>query len=100
MLAILAASHVVDVGSVLYFSEVWWVGRKSSRSNAARVDREGSLVLPSLLAEALAGEGSCSHPASQRISCMSNSTEAANLHACRITLSHKSTTCVRYTEDD
>ena len=52
MLAILAASPVVDVGSVLYFSEVWWVERKIRRSSAARVDREGSLVLPSWLVEA------------------------------------------------
>ena len=52
MLAILAASPVVDVGSVLYFSELWWVGRKFRRSSSARVDREGSLVLPSWLAEA------------------------------------------------
>ena len=52
MLAILAASPVVDVCSVLSFSEVWWVGRKSSRLSAARVDREGSLALPSWLAEA------------------------------------------------
>ena len=38
-------SHVVDVGSVLNFSEVWWVGPKFSRPSAARVDREGGLVL-------------------------------------------------------
>ena len=52
MLAIRAAGPVVDVGLVLYFSEVWWVGRKIRRSSGARVDREGSLVLPSWLAKA------------------------------------------------
>eukprot|EP01048_Picozoa_sp_COSAG05_P001895 COSAG05_NODE_69_length_22151_cov_124.775258_13_plen_75_part_00 len=53
MLAIRAACTVADVYSVLNFSEVGWVGRKSSRSSAAaRVDREGSLVLQGWLAEA------------------------------------------------
>ena len=52
MLAIRAACTVADVYSVLDFSEVWWGGRKIRRSSAARVDREGSLVLPSWVAEA------------------------------------------------
>ena len=52
MLAIRAACTVADVYSVLDFSEVWWVGRKFSRANAVRVDREGSLVLQGCLAEA------------------------------------------------
>ena len=63
------------------------------------VDREGSLALPSWLAEAwLVKEASAILPASV-FSCMSNSPMRANLHACRIPLSHKSTTCVRCTED-
>ena len=64
------------------------------------VDREGSLALPSWLAEAwLVKEASAILQASV-FSCMSNSPMRANLHAWRITLSHKSTTCVRCTEDD
>ena len=61
-----------------------------------RLDR--SLALPSLLAEAwLVKEASAILPASV-FSCMSNSPMRANLHAWRITLSHKSTTCVRCTD--
>ena len=52
MLAIQVACTVADVYMVLYFSEVWWVGRKFSRASSARVDREGSLVLQGWLAEA------------------------------------------------
>ena len=62
------------------------------------VDREGSLALPSWLAEAwLVKEASAILQASV-FSCMSNSLMRANLHAWRITLSHKSTTCVRCTD--
>ena len=47
----------------LYFSEVWWAGRKFGRPDAVRVDREGSLVLQGCLAEAWLVKGSSRQPA-------------------------------------